>query len=214
MKREKQYTNYVLGREKLKTGEVIYRIVKEVESGTEARKMAKLFAEKEPGFAFVAASIWAPIMTREVKSFVYVDPDDPDKVLKSIPEDNTDSGEGDDNSEKEDTDTTPPSIVVPPVQKTEPAKIPAKPEPKMPEPVKPEPVKESVKPEPAKEPAKKQSPASKVKTEKQKEKVEASSEDESFEALFKEGTEPAAFANEGEEPGETLSTGGSIPDLF
>lgn len=225
MKREKQYTNYVLKRQHPSTGDMVFRIFKQLESGTEARKMAKECAEKEPGVAFVAASIWPAIMTREIKSFVYVDPDDPEKILKSIPGDNDDAGDVEEDAGQDDSKTI--KIVISPDQKPEPVKDKA-PEPavKTPEPKKIDAIP-SVKEHKASEPAKEKKTEKTEPVAKPKEKVapkpepkadpKASKEEADFEALFKNGTAPAGFANEetdSDDKGSGIDPGSGIPNLF
>ena len=79
--KKRLYTSYVYKRATVNGVKVLIQAC-ECESGTEATKKAKEMAEANPGTAFCAGNMWPFVMTKEVKSVVYVDPEDPTKTLK------------------------------------------------------------------------------------------------------------------------------------
>jgi outer membrane biosynthesis protein TonB len=80
---KKRYASYVFKRTVIDGQKVLVQVC-EAESGTEANKKTKELAEANPGVAYCAGNMWPFVMTKEVKSVVYVDPEDPTKTLKDV----------------------------------------------------------------------------------------------------------------------------------
>lgn len=214
--REKRYTSYVMIREKNIAEEVSYKIVCEVDSGTDANKKAVELAATNPGVSYVAANVWPAIMAKEIKKVIFVDPDNPNDTGKDSVEIDEDEGDTDNGGTdtKKDKDVAAKTVVAPtPAPSAPPAAT--KSEPPKSEPPKSEPPKS----EPAKAKKKDAEPA-------KKDEVKSSGGDESFLSLFndsdkkgaKKDEEPAGFVNkdeagdDDEEKSDDSKT--TIPSLF
>lgn len=124
MKKTRLYTSCVLEKVVFQDGKAGWVKVSDADSGTEALKKVKEFAEKNPDRAFCACNMWPAVMTKAVTTFVYVDPEDPTKLLKDIPVDD-EEGEEDDVSPAAaaaPAAVSAPTVVVPEPAKAEPAK--------------------------------------------------------------------------------------------
>ena len=89
--------------------DVFYKIVKDVASGTEAKKNAFELAGENPGLVFVAANVWPAVQAKEIRKVVFVDPDNQDAELTL-----SDDEDGDDGEEE---------VVVPPVKVDKPIEV-------------------------------------------------------------------------------------------
>lgn len=213
MKKSRLYTSYVFKRDTLPDGTKVLVQVEELESGTEAIKRAKDLAGEHPGTAFCAGNMWPFVMTKAVMSVVYVDPDDPSKMLKDIDALADEEEESDDSENASAVDESAKSnakpIVEPPVAVAkEPPKVEAKTEVKTE--VKIE-AKSETKAE-VKSPAK-TTPKAEVKdAAKAASKTESNPSGDSFESLFSSDSEPAGFATDDEEKEDKGET--TIQNLF
>ena len=215
--KKRLYTSYVYKRITI-AGEKVLVQVCEAESGTEATKKAKEMAEANPGTAFCAGNMWPFVMTKEVKSVVYVDPEDPTKMLKDA-EVEMDVEPDEDDDAKVDAAPGAAIVVTPVADAPKPVVEAPKPVVEVPKPVaeppKAEPVPE-VKPEPkaAAKPATTKKPA-------ETKPAEDKPAGDGFTALFPEGA-PAATEPEAAPAGFVSSddgeaTGGkdkTVPELF
>jgi len=215
MKRERRYSSYILLRETDDKGKISYSVVQEVDSGTEANKEAVKIAENNPGKAFVAANLWPPILAKEIRKVVFINPDDPtDPGTDTVEVDEEDDGEnsnGDTKDTKKDSTPKITKVNTKSDQKSLPTDAPTSTKPQNATVAKPE----SVKPEPAKPEPTKSEPKKKEDSKK------ASSADDSFLGLFgkkdeKAEEEPAGFVNEDKEEKteDEDESNTKIPSLF
>ncbi len=61
-----------------KDPESVYKFVQNASDGLAAQKTAVKLAEQFPGRVFVPASLWPPVMAKEVRKVTFLNPDDPD----------------------------------------------------------------------------------------------------------------------------------------
>lgn len=203
--KKRLYTSCVLEKVTLQDGKIGWVKVSDADSGTEALKQVREFAENNANRAFCACNMWPAVMTRAITTFVYVDPENPDKLLKDVP------GDEDDGEDDEvivvsamGTDTVVAPVAVPTPEPEKAVKVEA-------------PKVETPKVEtPKVEAPKAEAPKADNKVEKKAEKKaepKADSDDD-FEALFKNDSEPADFANSEEDDNGKKSPGSSLPELF
>jgi len=217
MKKQRLYTSCVLEKKVLPDGKKVWVWMDDAESGTEALKKVREFAENNPDRAFCACNMWPAVMTKAVTTFVYVDPEDPSKMLKD-----SDVAVEDDTEEEENgklvssTLPPPPSPPEPPPARVivEGVKVVAQPKtyPKAEVKVEPKPEvkvepKPETKPKTAEKPAEKSATKSPAKQEAFKDLFDGTGTEESSD------TQEGTFANEDKiDPDENEEEGdGGVP---